>query len=81
MKCYASDAITRDTQVTDKIEYLPIDSSQLWATKIIEYLRDNKVDLENRTYPEDEFKNSEFDVEPLSEKLNQIYKQLYEGNC
>lgn len=81
LKCYASDAITRDTQVTDKIEYLPIDSSQLWATKIIEYLRDNKIDLENRTYPEDELKNSEFDVEPLSEKLNQIYKRLYEGNC
>lgn len=76
LRCYASDVITRDTLVTDKIEYLPINNASVWADAIIKNWTNNSLEPQDRTYPELEMKRSGFDIEPLINKLCEIYEML-----
>ncbi len=75
LQCFASDTLTRDTQINSKIQYLSINDSNIWSDNIIKFLQSNNID---RSYPKKELHKSGFDIEPLMIKLNNIYKELME---
>lgn len=78
LRCLASEVITRDTQITERISYLPIDKHSKWAEQISFYFDQEMLIFKEREYPKKQMQDSGFDIEPLIEKVDKIYSSLME---
>lgn len=69
LRCLVSTTTSLEADITGKICFIPIDNSNLWVQKIVEY---NSINLE-RNYPTKAIKNSGFDTKEIIKKLISIY--------
>ncbi len=64
-----SNTVTKETKMTDKLAFLPIDNPYLWAEKIIEYSK-LKIDRKNA---QNDIINAGYDAKTSAKILEKIY--------
>ena len=82
---YVSEHITRELQLTDKIQYLPITSVDMWVQRILNDVRNGKIVYRKegeivkfRRYPESEIAKSKFNLKEMMENVERVYEVLLE---
>lgn len=69
LKCLCSDVITKEAQITDLLEYMPLsDSAEKWAEKILSYNNDYmRKDMSS------EIKKAGYDIKQSANQLEALY--------
>lgn len=73
LKCYVSDTLSKETRITDLVEYLPLDES-IWENILIGAQRAN-----DRKWVDDEIVRHGYDIRSAAGKLVEVYRGR-EGN-
>ena len=72
--CFFSDKITKEVALSNvNCEFLSIDSSKVWANKIIDLEYERKVNIDSIDY-------SDYIIDNQAFKLDKLYKELIEKN-
>lgn len=75
LKCLFSDSISKETKITEQIEYLPLQASdEIWAEKILQ-MATEKVDREN-SYQK--VKNTRFNIKENAKYMKDLYIRYQE---
>lgn len=68
LKCYVSDTLSKETRITDLVEYLPLDES-IWENILIGAQKDN-----DRKWVDDEIVRHGYDIRSAAGKLVEVYR-------
>lgn len=71
LKCFISDAVTREVDITGRCTFLPIDDPKLWADEI------QNSDL-SRIDTYEQIKKAGYDIHTIAKKMEEFYLKLSE---
>lgn len=72
----ASDAITKDANLTGNVKYLPLSLNySIWAEEIIKILSRTKRNIKISEYSIKEIKEKQFDLSGMANKIQNCYKE------
>lgn len=72
LKCLASDKVSKDSNITGLVDFLPIDNTNIWVESILEFKK-NRKPIEVLSH--DKIKTKGYDIEENAKKMKVLYQK------
>jgi glycosyltransferase involved in cell wall biosynthesis len=67
LKCYFADTITKELKITDLVEYLPLDNSDVWVNEVLQSQKNTHYDMKKQ------LTDNGYDINTEVKKVEDLY--------